>query len=68
MFTWRTLAQVVCAGVLLGLLLIACLVTIPRVEVAPPVPACQEDQLILGAGDYAGGYWTVYTCINLEGI
>jgi len=33
------------------------------VPVAPAVPACEEDAAyIVGSGDFAAGYWSVYTC------
>lgn len=32
------------------------------------VPACEEDEVIVGTGDFAGGYWTGYQCVNFEEV
>lgn len=26
------------------------------------VPSCSEDEIIVGTGDYSGGFWTDYKC------
>ena len=26
------------------------------------IPSCQEDEIIVGSGDYSGGFWTNYEC------
>lgn len=31
---------------------------------APPVPHCQEDQIIVGAGDFENGLWDHYHCAD----
>lgn len=34
----------------------------PFVEVYPDLPACEEDQVLVGIGEFADGYWTDYAC------
>lgn len=52
---------------LLGFGLIVALAVDPN---PPParVPACAEDELIVGSGDYDGdtGYWSGYACVHLD--
>ena len=33
-------------------------------DVAPTkgIPSCSEDEIIVGTGDYSGGFWTNYKC------
>ena len=31
-------------------------------------PSCQEDELIVGVGDFDSGYWSEYLCIHLDNI
>jgi hypothetical protein len=30
--------------------------------VAPPLPACPEDAVLVGVGDFDAGRWTAYAC------
>jgi len=29
-------------------------------------PKCPEDAVLVGTGDFSGGYWTSYVCENLD--
>lgn len=32
-----------------------------------PIPSCQEDEILIGVGDFhAGGYWDSYDCHNID--
>lgn len=35
---------------------------------APVVPACQEDEVVVGRGDFKGGYWSAYGCETLDDV
>ena len=38
-----------------------------KAPVARPIPACLEDELIVGRGDYNGdGFWTRYECVAFD--
>lgn len=34
----------------------------------PPVPQCQEDEIIVGQGDFSGGFWDSYSCAPADGL
>lgn len=47
------------------LVLVACLLALGfafGVWTQPRVPACAEDTVIVGTGDFEHGHWTTYTC------
>lgn len=54
---WRAIAVV--AACLLVMTLFAYLS-------APRAPRCEEDQVVVGAGDFQNGYWDRYECRSVE--
>lgn len=34
----------------------------------PTVPSCQEDEVVVGVGDFDNGYWSGYECRNFEEV
>lgn len=30
------------------------------------MPSCQEDEIVVGVGDYDAGYWDAYVCQHFE--
>ena len=33
---------------------------------APQIPLCQEDEIIVGTGDFDGTYWEEYQCVAAD--
>jgi hypothetical protein len=46
----------------------ALLATIAVMPSAVIVPACQEDEVLVGQGDFRAGYWDAYHCVNFEEV
>ncbi len=43
----------------------------PRVVLAgssPSLPACSEDAILVGHGQYASGHWSKYSCVALDDL
>lgn len=49
-------------------LLFALAATFGGLEPSRVIPACEEDQVIVGFGDIAAGYWTRYECVAVDEI
>lgn len=32
------------------------------------MPRCYEDEVLVGSGDFSGGYWTDYVCEPLDNL
>ena len=57
----------VAAFILLSLALIASIAWL--IDSQPyPVPACQEDEVIVGYGEFDNGYSDKYRCVNFEEV
>ena len=56
------------AGVLLGVTATLLAVWLAGVSVTQ-VPACQEDEVVVGLGDYSNGTWSAgYACVALDDL
>ncbi len=61
-------AWALCIGfAMLGLAVIF-LMGVSEGDGPPPVPSCQEDEIINGAGDYSDGYWETYVCVHPDTV
>lgn len=43
-------------------------VVVGAMDQPPTVPACQEDEVVVGVGDFDNGYWSGYECRNFEEV
>lgn len=68
--TWGTLMFFICipvATIITGLIILSVIFAFTSTE--PITPPCQEDEFIVGIGNFASnGYWDSYICIHPDVI
>lgn len=49
-------------GFCVGNVFLAIVIALLNTMEPPRVPSCQEDEILVGTGEFHNGYWTHYEC------
>ena len=50
-------------------LIVACILLLAVIAGTPQsIPPCEEDQAVVGSGQFEDGYWTRYECIATDNL